>query len=145
MEDNTSDNEAIQALILRQFSSMTWGTGGGPDLHSFKDDFIAGAPLYPSARPLSVKSVAKFGERMSELAQTSLRSFHERVMGTRVHVFGNVAVAAVACENTENESNVSRNVEMMLLIKDGGRWKIAAQAWDPETEERQIPADFLSD
>jgi hypothetical protein len=144
MEDKASDVQNVQALILRQFSSMTWSTGRGPDLHSFNDDFVAGASLYPSIRPLSVQSIAEFGERMSELAQTSLRSFHERVIGTKVHVFGNVAVAVVACENTENESNVQRNVEMILLVKDGRRWKIAAQAWDRQTADRQIPSDFLS-
>lgn len=145
MDDNASDIQSIQALIRRQFASMTWSTGHGPDVHSFEDDFVSGASLYPSARPVKVQSIAEFGERISKLSQTSLRSFHERAIGTKVQIFGNVAVAAVACENTENESNVSRNVEMMLLVKDGGCWKIAAQGWDGETADRKIPSDFLSD
>jgi hypothetical protein len=80
---------------------------------------------------------------MSDLARSSLRSFRERVVGTKVHVFGNVAIAAVACENIENETDVNRNVEMMLLVKEAGRWKIAAQAWDGESESRSIPADLI--
>jgi hypothetical protein len=37
-----------------------------------------------------------------------------------------VAVAVAACEMTENDTRVNRGVEMMLLIKDGGEWKIVA-------------------
>jgi len=54
----------------------------------------------------------------------------------------NLAVAVAACEMTENEARVNRGVEMMLLIKDGGEWKIVAQAWDTENESRPIPTDL---
>lgn len=144
MEVSDNDVTAIRDVILRQFASMTWAKSASPDLQTFKDDFLANAALYPSSRPLSGQSIEEFGQRMSHLARTSLRSFHERVLGAKMHVFGNVPVAVVACENTENDSDVNRNVEMMLLVKDSGRWKIAAQAWDRETTNRQIPADFLS-
>jgi len=49
-----------------------------------------------------------------------------------VHVFGNIAVAAAGCETTENGTKVNRGVEMMLLVKDEGGWKIVAQAWETE-------------
>lgn len=144
MDDSAIDARIIRELINRQFASMTWKTGEGPDLESFERDFLTEAVLYPSVRPLSAQSIGEFGVRMSELARTSLRSFHEQVMATKVHVFGSVAVAVVACENTENGAERNRNVEMMLLVKDRDRWKIAAQAWDRETENRQIPSDLLS-
>ncbi|MBM0744303.1 hypothetical protein JOY44_22265 [Phormidium sp. CLA17] len=111
----------------------------------FKGDFLPGAPLYPSARPVSVKSLDEFTERMGELARTTLTSLHERVIGTQILVFGNVAVAAAACENTENQGEVNRNVEMLLLVKSEGHWKIAAQAWDKETNSVPIPAELLVD
>lgn len=53
------------------------------------------------------------------------------------------AVAVTACKNIENNSNVERVVEMMLLIKDQGKWKIAAQAWDKAGENQTLPADVL--
>ena len=59
-------------------------------------------------------------------------------------IFGNVAIAAVACENTENDSEVNRNVEMLLLVKSDERWRIAAQAWDKETVSTPIPDEFLT-
>jgi hypothetical protein len=32
---------------------------------------------------------------------------------------------------------------MMLLVKSDGQWKIAAQAWDKETDTLPIPDDLL--
>ncbi len=145
MDARASDLRAIRDLIDRQLASMSWSAGGGPDTVTFGNDFLHGAPLYPSARPVSVRSVDEFTEYMGELAQTTLMSFHERVIGAKVIVFGNVAVATVTCENTENGGEVNRNVEMMLLVKSEGHWKIAAQAWDKETNSVPIPAELLVD
>jgi len=144
MEGAAADLQAIRDLIDRQFASMSWTAMAGPDTATFSSDFLPDAPLYPSARPVSAKSLNEFTHRMGELARTTLTSFHERVIGTKVLLFGNVAVAAVACENMENEGEVNRNVEMMLLVKTNGHWKIAAQAWDRETNTLPIPDELLS-
>ena len=34
---------------------------------------------------------------------------------------------------------MSRGVEMLLLVKDDGAWRIAAQAWDTEGPSKRIP------
>jgi len=138
------DVRAIRALIARQFGSMSWIADGAPDLAAFEADFLAEAPLYASARPVQAQSVGQFTDRMRGLAADGLRSFDETVLGSIVHVFGNVAIAAVACENVENGAETNRNVEMMLLVRDGGAWRIAAQAWDRETASNPIPAEFLA-
>ena len=61
-----------------------------------------------------------FVARMQGLAATKLRSFEEAVLGSEVHVFGNIAVALAACEMTENDGDTNRGVEALLLIKDAG-------------------------
>ena len=86
------------------------------------------------------QSVNAFIERLSGLAETKLRSFHEKVLGTEVRVFGNVAVAIAACETVENETEVSRGVEMLLLVKDADQWRIAGQAWDSESDQVKVPS-----
>ena len=136
------DVRAIERLIDRQFASMSWTAGGAPDFETFGRDFLPEASLFAAARPVRSQNVERFAERMRGLVGTSLRSFDERVLGTRIQVFGNVAVAVVACENTENGTDVNRNVEMMLLVKEDGAWKIAAQAWDKATDAQPIPADL---
>lgn len=139
----SGDVDAIKNIIGRQFASMSWKEGEGPDLDAFRDDFHSAARLFASARPSAAQSVAEFEIRMQSIAESSLRSFEERVLGVDVTVHGNVAVAAVACEATENGREVNRNVEMMLLVKDAGRWRIVAQAWDKEDDDTPLPDALL--
>ena len=80
---------------------------------------------------------------MKGLTGTKLRSFAEAVLGVEVRIFGNMAVAIAGCEITENDADVNRGVEMFLLVKDTGAWRIAAQAWDTERDGRRLPADLL--
>ncbi len=135
MTDAVADDvEAIRALIARQFASLSWQVGETPDLETFRGDFVENALLFASARPVRAQTVDEFSQRMQGLCGTTLKSFVEAVTGTRIMVFGNVAMAAVACENLENSDTISRNVEMILLVKDDGVWRIAAQAWDGERE-----------
>jgi hypothetical protein len=80
---------------------------------------------------------------MRGLAETQLRTFEEAVLGTEVRVFGNVAVAVAACETIENDADVTRGVEMLLLVKDQGAWRIVAQAWDTESPSKQVPEHLV--
>lgn len=100
MSEQAADLSAITDLIDRQFTSMSWSAGGGPDATLFKSDVLPGAPLYPAARPVSATSNDAFTERMDKLARTTLTSLHERPIGKQILIFGNVAVAAAASENT---------------------------------------------
>jgi hypothetical protein len=59
-----------------------------------------------------------------------------------VRVFGNVAVAFAACEMLENGSTLTRDVSAIVLVRDGGAWRIVAQAWDVESGSRKLPADL---
>lgn len=139
-EDHIADQQAIEAVIERQFGSLSWTPGESADWGTFMSDFFPDAPLYPATRPVKQQSVSAFRERLSGLAETKLRSFHENVLGTEVRVFGNVAVALAGCETVENETEVNRGVEMLLLVKDSGQWKIAGQAWDMESDEVKVPS-----
>ena len=105
--------------------------------------FRPDASLYPAARPAQRQTVQAFVARMQGLAATKLRSFEEAVLGSEVHVFGNIAVALAACEMTENGGDTNRGVEALLLIKDAGVWRIVSQAWDRESESKPIPAHLV--
>lgn len=142
MDDAPGDVHAIEELIRRQFQSLAWAPGRGGDWDGFARDFLQGAALFPAARPVRPQTVPDFVARMQGLARGALRAFDERVLGAQIRVFGNVAVALAACEMTENGTTVSRNVEALLLVKDAGEWKIAAQGWDKATAERPVPAQL---
>ncbi len=140
--EGSPDHQAIREVIERQFGSLNWAPGSSADWDTFVSDFLPDAPLYPAGRPVKQQSVSAFMERLSGLADTELGSFREKVLGTEVRVFGNVAVALAGCETIENETEVRRGVEMLLLVKDSGQWKIAAQAWDMERDGLDVPPDW---
>ena len=140
--DHTDDIRAIEALIARQFGSLCWKPGTSADWGGFSADFLPGASLFPSARPAKPQSVAAFVERMRNLSEQTLRTFDEVVLGTHVQVFGNVAVAIAAAENTENGAETNQVVEMLLLVKEEGVWKVAAQAWDKVTADHPLPTEL---
>jgi hypothetical protein len=138
-----SEAAAIQGVIERQFRSLTWTQDAEADWASFADTFIPGASLFPAARPVKPQTVLEFIERMKRLrAEGKLRTFEETPLGCIVSVFGNVAVAFAGCEMHENGSTITRDVSATILVRDAGRWRIAAQAWDIESEERKIPPDL---
>jgi hypothetical protein len=39
---------------------------------------------------------------------------------------------------------VSRGVEMLLLVRDEGQWRIVSQAWDTENPSKPIPASLTA-
>lgn len=142
--DDTNEVRVIETLIARQFRSLCWSPGEPADWADFSADFHADASLFPSARPAKPQTVAAFVERMRNLSEGTLQTFHEVVLGTHVRVFGNVAVAVAAAENTENGTDTNRMVEMLLLIKEAGAWKIVAQAWDKATADCPLPDDLAA-
>lgn len=144
MGNGSEDAEvrAIEAVIARQFRSLTWAPGAPGDWEGFAAGFLPGAALFPAARPARAQTPQAFVERMQGLAQTTLQALDETLLGTRVHVFGNLAVALAGNELLENGTTTTRAVEAFLLIKDQGAWRIATQAWDVESEANPIPAEL---
>jgi hypothetical protein len=140
---NTQDDEAIKAIIERQFGSLNWSPTTPANWSTFLGDFLPGASLYPAARPAKSQKPEEFIERMKGLPATKLRSFKEAPLRCEIRVFGSIAVAVAVCQITENETQVTRGIEMMLLVKTGDRWQIVSQAWDTEGESKPIPADLL--
>jgi hypothetical protein len=136
---HASDLQAIEALIARQFVSLSWSPLREADWAGFQGDFLSEAALYPAARPVRRQTVEAFVARMQGLREGELRSLHEEVLGTDIRIFGTVAVALAGCAITENGAKTTRGVEMLLLVKSEGEWKIAAQAWDVEGEDKKLP------
>ncbi len=143
IQNHQHDAEAVRQVVARQFARLSWNEDRSADWDGFSADFLPGATLFPAARPVAGRTVPEFVARMKHLSGTTLSSLEEEVRGLHVMVFGNVAVATVACAMTENASRIEETVEMMLLVKSEGRWRIAAQAWDKVSADNPIPASFL--
>jgi hypothetical protein len=139
----SDDISAIRTVLARQFRALQWEPGRPADWKAFRATFFPDTTFIPAARPAQRKTVEEFIDRMRKLeADGKLKTLHETMLGTTINVFGNVAVALGACEMLENGEEVTRDVGAFLFVKDGGEWKIAAQAWDLETEDKLIPANL---
>jgi len=142
-QTETNDVSLIKEIVRTQFGSLAWKRDEHPNWVAFAQAFLPDARLFPAARPVRPQTIDQFIERMKGLrAEGKLVSFEETPLGCTVRVFGNVAVAFAACEMLENDSTVTRDVSAIVLVRDTGTWRIAAQAWDVETESNRIPVDL---
>jgi len=133
------DVQAIQRLIGEHFDALRWDPDGRADWERFSADFVPEASLFPAARPLRRHTLDAFISRMDALAKGTLRSFEEKTLGMQVLVFGNIAVVLAASEMLENGKEVNQDVSGYLLVKDRGKWSIAAHAWDKAGAGKPVP------
>ena len=125
------DETRIRDLIAAQFESLDWGPDRDADWAGFEAGFIAEAQLFGVKRPARACSAGAFAERLRSLRDCRvLDSFSEEGVVCEVRVAGSVAVALGVCEMIQNDSEVTRQVAVFLLVKNPEGWRIAAQAWD---------------
>ena len=140
---HSDDHGAIEALIHRQFASLSWAPGKLAEWEGFAADSFPQASLYPSARPAKRQTVHAFVERNERrIGRDGRVSSEETVLGTEIRVFSNAALAFAACEITENDVEVNRSVEALLLIKDKVHGR-SYPAWDTASEAKPIPEDLI--
>ena len=138
-----ADIQAIRRLVARQFDSVSWTADAASDWDRFSADFVERAQLFPTSRPVRPTSVAAFVERMRGLAREKLDSLEETLLGIDIRVFGNVAVAFAACGMREDGGDEECGIEAILLVREGGEWRVAAQAWDMERPGLELPPEML--
>ena len=139
---STADEAEITLLIKNHFEGMRWTRDTSPDWKRFSSDFLPGASLFPAARPVQIRTLEAFIERMNGVAARTLHTFEEHTLGMQILVFGHIAVVLAASEMLENETETNHDISAYLLVKNEGKWLIAAHAWDKPTPERPVP-DYL--
>ncbi len=142
-DESEADVAAIREVIARQFANISWSQEQQPDWAAFEADFLPGAVLCPASRPVRPKSVEVFVERMKGVAADKVESLRETLLGAEIRVFGNVAIAMATCGMVENGGDPQRGVEAILLVREDGLWRIAAQAWDMERPGLTVPTTLL--
>lgn len=134
-----TDEKEIRALIGDHFEPMKWGKDSLPDWDRFREDFLSEAILCGAARPVQVRTLEGFIDRMENVARKNLHSFEERTRGMKIMHFGNIAVVLAMSELTENGTERNYDISGYLLVKSEGRWSIAAHVWDQADEEKPVP------
>lgn len=136
---SATDEAEITALIKNHFEGLRWTQDTPADWKKFSADFLPGASLFPAARPVQIRTLDAFIERMNGVAAKTLHTFEEHTLGMQILAFGNVAVVLAASEMLENGTETNHDVSAYLLVKTDGKWLIAAHAWDKATAEQPVP------
>jgi ketosteroid isomerase-like protein len=124
------DIQAIKSVIDRQFASASWSAYKQPDWDGFTDVFHEDATLFSADQLTKAQTAQSFVTRLKDQSGTTRRTFQETALKTDVFVSGDIATAIVDCENIANGLEIHRTIEMLLLVKNAGGWKIISQAWD---------------
>ena len=138
-----TDEEEISRLVGNHFEAMRWDEDASPDWNRFRKDFHPEARLCGAVRPMQVRSLEEFIERMDTVARKNLKSFEEHTRGMKIMRFGNIAVVLAMSELLENGSEVNHDISGYLLAKSDGQWSIVGHAWDQASKDKPIPDDLF--
>ena len=137
-----TDEKEIRALIGDHFEPMKWGEDSLPEWDKFREDFLPDAILCGAARPVQVRTLEAFIDRMENVARKNLHSFEEHTRGMKIMRFGNIAVVLAMSELTENGTEKNYDISGYLLVKSDDRWSIVAHAWDQAGGANPVPDDL---
>lgn len=149
----TPDHEAIQRTLDALYQSICFAKGENPTFASLRALFLPQALLInnnDSAAPV-VMSVEAFIEAVqTALTSGGLEEFHEREIARTIEIFGNIAHVFSTYEarfDWASQEPFSIGINTIQLVKivvnDAEEWRVSSMAWNDQTPERPIPAQYL--
>ncbi|PVZ72407.1 hypothetical protein [Pelagibaculum spongiae] len=131
------DKQQIIKVITQQFEGFRWDQNTRPNWDSVRSTFHPDAICFPSRRPAMAVTPREFIQRMDQLRIDGvLTSFSEKICFYEVQCYPNMASVTVGCEMTENQTEVSYDINSINMIFDDGRWQICSQAWVAVNKEQ---------
>lgn len=139
-----TDIAEIAALCPRLYEAVGWDEQSEPNWDEFRRCCHQQATLIPMGSgeatpiPLEVFIEGMEGQRSSG----AVKQLSESELGNSVQGFGNLAsVRSTFVATIDGDSR--RGVTFALVVRQGGRWVILSVAWENETEEGTLPAEYL--
>ena len=141
---------AIRATLDELYAAFCFDPGAEPDWETQRRIYLEGAVFVPSIRPdrpPAGDDTERFLADFRAFARSeSFRDtgFHERIVGTRIEVFGGVAHAFVAFEGFAPGDGETQTVglDSLQLVFDGERWRLVSFTTQFEREGLPLPARF---
>lgn len=149
LADSLRDTASIDAVLKALYEAITFAEGQEPDLARFRNLFTAEAPCIRVNQNQSVDRmtvdafVLAFRNRIKSGA---LQSFHESEIARQPRLFGQIAQVFSTYRkgaNVTDPKKMSRGINSLQLVYDGGRWWIVSLMWMDERPDLSIPAEFL--
>lgn len=141
---------ALRATLEELYDAFGFDAGGEPDWAAQRRIFLEGAsfvaPIRPGAAPVAVDA-EEFLHDFAEFVRTgpySATGLHERILGVHADSFGGVAHALVAFEGHRpgEDEALTRGLDSLQLVHDGGRWRLVSFTTQYEDEALPLPPRF---
>ena len=140
----------LDSTLVRLYTAFSFQRGREPDWQALRRLMLHGAafvePVRPNKAPRADNTttfLATF-RRAVRTDRSLSQGFVERIVATRVDVFGTIAHAYVTFEGTVPDvpGVVTRGVDSIQLIHTARGWQIASFTTQYETPELPLPARF---
>lgn len=141
-------------VVLALYEAISFPAGGVPDWDRARGLFLPGArlvlPNMPGREGLYARSVDEWiADFEAGRVKRGARGFHESETAVQVASFRDLAHVLSAYESRWHASDPRpfvRGLNSFQLVRHatdtGGRWRIAAIAWDVEGDGWELPADL---
>lgn len=146
MSASLSDDDIaeIAALCPRLYEAVGWDDGQAPDWDAFRRCCHEQATLIPmgsgAASPIPLETfIAGMEEQRSSGA---VKQLSESEIANSVEGFGNLASVRSTFVATI-DGNSRRGVTYALVVRQPPGWAIISTAWENETDEGTLPAEYL--
>ena len=147
---------SVDAIVAALYASVSHAPDAMPDFDKMRAIFLPVGMLIPPKKPsediFTTLDVDGFADRVKKSIAAHKEKgepagFVEREIGRRADCFGNVCQIFSAYESknaASDEKPIQRGINSIQLVRDGRRWWIASVAWDVETPDKPIPAQYLT-
>jgi len=145
---NANDVSSIDGLIDALYESITFPSGGEPDLERFRSLFTPNAPFIritpegPNVMDLE-SFISSFDDRVHSGA---LKSFYEAEIARKIHSYAGIAHVFSTYQkglDTEEPRSLGRGINSLQLFCDGERWWACSITWQDESPGNPIPTEYL--
>ncbi|MGA7615356.1 MAG: hypothetical protein WBX15_09255 [Thermoanaerobaculia bacterium] len=147
MDQREQDLATIDRLVSGLYGSISFTDGAAPELELLPTYFVPPGLMinYSAEEPLFL-TVASFSQLVRfQIEKGGLRSFQEREQASRTDLFGNIAHRFSTYEARFDPSSPAPDVvgiNSIQMIRFQNQWRVVSIAWNDETAERKIPAEY---
>ena len=149
-KDYSKNVATLETTIETLYSVISGDKGVERDWDLFKYLFHKNAKLIPTSKNEAGRTVARFispEDYINTSGKWLLENgFHEVELYRSIQTFGNISQVFSTYESFKSKNDTEpfmRGINSIQLMNDGERWWIINIYWMQESEENQIPGEYL--
>ncbi|QTL36675.1 hypothetical protein [Pseudoalteromonas viridis] len=150
MNMHEQDLKQIDQLVAELYASISFKVGDKPDLKKMTSLFSTNAQMKNEneSQRLEVKP-QEFAEIYQEqIDKGAVNCFIESEIWGETQIFGNIAHRFSTYEarfDPDAEEPFCKGVNSIQFTKQQGVWRVVSMIWNDESEQLQIPSQYLCD